>query len=125
MTNDESSSIPNAEPNPSETDLVSLLKKMQQQLNFLEKKIDALISQSQPKPFGEKAPSGRPFQKRPFSKPLRSFDRPRPHGRGEREQSPRDRDSARTHFYERYKSVKKRSANPKRKPYIPQREDQE
>jgi hypothetical protein len=123
--NDESSAIPAAEPTPSETDLVSLLKKMQLQLNFLEKKIDILISQSQAKPFRERTASDRPFQKRPYSKPSRSFDRPRPHGKGEREQGPRDRDSARTHFYERYKPAKRRSAIPKRKPSFPQRQDRE
>jgi hypothetical protein len=123
--NDESTTTATAEPAPSETDLVALLKKLQQQLNFLEKKIDVLISQSQPKPFRDKASSSRPFQKRTFSKPSRSFDRPRPHGREEREQSPRDRDSARTHFYERFKPAKKRAANPKRKPFSPRREDRE
>ncbi len=49
-----------------ESDVLVLIKKMHQQLVFLEKKIDVLISQSQEKPFREKH----------FSKPFRTFDRP-------------------------------------------------
>jgi len=49
----------------SETDVVVLIKQMQQRLTALEKKIDILISQSQEKSFRPK----------PFSKPFRSFDR--------------------------------------------------
>lgn len=123
--NDELSPNITAEADPSETDLVSLLNKMQQQLNYLEKKIDILISQSQAKPFRERVASDRPFRKGPFSKPARSFDRPRPHKRDERENGPRDRDSSARHFYDRYSPAKKRSAAPKKKPYFPQRKDQE
>ena len=53
-------------PASAEQDMVVLIKKMHQQLLFLEKKIDILINQSQARPFGEKH----------FSKPFRSFDRP-------------------------------------------------
>jgi hypothetical protein len=125
--NDDSRVNETAETEPTETDLVSVLKKMQQQLNFLEKKIDVLISQSQAKPFGERTSSERPFRKRPFSKPPRSFDRPRPHNREERESSPRERDSSARHFYDRYSPAKKRGANPnaKKKPYYSQRKDRE
>jgi len=52
-------------PAPAEQDVVALIKKMQQQLVFLEKKIDILISQSSGRPLGEKR----------FSKPFRSFGR--------------------------------------------------
>ncbi len=54
-------------PQQNESDIYVLIKKIQQQLVFLEKKIDVLISQSQEKPFREKH----------FSKPFRSFDRSR------------------------------------------------
>jgi len=50
-------------PPQADSDVVSLLKKMQQQLNFLEKKIDILIGQSPEKPFRDR-------EKR-FSKPFR------------------------------------------------------
>lgn len=66
-------------PAPAEQDVVALIKKMQQQLVFLEKKIDILINQSQERPFGEKR----------FSKPFRSFDRPHRYDKGERDNSSR------------------------------------
>jgi len=40
--NDESPVNTTEEADPSETDLVSLVKRMQQQLNYLEKKIDTI-----------------------------------------------------------------------------------
>jgi hypothetical protein len=123
--NEDLSFTPSEEPDPSETDIVSLLKRMQQQLNFLEKKIDILISQSQEKPFGEKTFPNRTFRKRPFSKPLHSFDHSQRHSKGEHEHSPRDRDSAQRHFYERRKPENKRSPHAKRKPYYPQQKDRE
>ena len=128
-----------SEADLSETDLVSLVKKMQQQLNYLEKKIDVLISQSQPKPFRERTESpyrertdrpfretpDRPFRKRTFSKSARTFDRPRPHGRDEHESSPREREPAPRRFYERFSPAKKRGANPKKRPFSPRRTDRE
>lgn len=129
--NDESPVNATEEEDPSETDLVSLIKRMQQQLNYLEKKIDVLISQSQPKPFRERTERPfrerpeRPYQKRTFSKPSRSFDRPRPHSREERESSPREREAAPRRFYERFDPAKKRGANPKKRPFSPRRTDRE
>ncbi len=64
--------------NENETDVVALLQRMQQQLTFLEKKLDTLLqqaqqAQAQPKPFN------RP--ERTFSKPFRPYGRPhRPSG---------------------------------------------
>jgi hypothetical protein len=123
----------------SETDLVSLVKRMQQQLNYLEKKIDILISQSQPKPFRERTErpfregsdrpfregAERPFRKKTFSRPSRSFDRPRPHSREEHESSPREREAAPRRFYDRFNPAKKRSAIPKKRPFSPRRTDRE
>ena len=57
--------------NEHETELMALLQRMQQQLTFLEKKLDTLLQlsqQSQPKPFE------RP--ERTFSKSFRSYGRP-------------------------------------------------
>ena len=59
-----SSSSPQAEP-----DLVALIKKIQQHLLFLEKKIDTLISRS----------SEKPSRGQHFSKPFRPYDRPPQH----------------------------------------------
>lgn len=50
-------------PPQADSDVVSLIKKMQQQLGFLEKKIDILIGQSPERPFRDR-------EKR-FSKPFR------------------------------------------------------
>jgi hypothetical protein len=50
-------------PPPADSEVLSLLKKMQQQLNFLEKKIDILTGQSPERPFRDR-------EKR-FSKPFR------------------------------------------------------
>ena len=124
--NDESRASITADVDPSETDPVALLKKMQQQLNFLEKKIDVLISQSQPKPFADRAERpDRPFRKRPFSKPPRAFDRPRPHSREGRESGTGEREPAPRRFYDRFGPGKKRGANPKKKPYFSPRKDRE
>lgn len=50
---------------PSMDEVLFLLHTMQKQLGFLEKKIDALISQS----------SGRPDRERHFKRPFKSFDK--------------------------------------------------
>ena len=73
-------------PSQAEPDVLSLLKKMQQQLTYLEKKVDLLLNQSAEKPFPEKR----------FSKPFRSGGHGGPrhgHGEGRRDFGgpPRDR----------------------------------
>lgn len=62
-------------------DVAALIKKMQQQLVFLERKIDLLISQSETRPSGDKH-----FSKpsRPFGRPHRSFDREHGDASGEK-----------------------------------------
>ena len=122
---EESSISPSAVPDESETDVVSILKRMQQQLLFLERKIDLLISQSQERPFGEKTSPDKPFQKRPFSKPFRSFDHPQRHGKGGYGRSPRERESAQGQFYERRLREKSRGPNPKKNPFPFRRKDRE
>jgi hypothetical protein len=70
--------------NPSaaaEQDVLTLIKKMQQHLVFLEKKIDLLISQSQARPLREKHFS-RPF--RPSGPPYRRSDRAQDNAAGEK-----------------------------------------
>jgi hypothetical protein len=121
--NEESSITPSEIPDGPNTDVVSLLKKMQQQLLFLERKIDSLISQSQERPHGEKASSDRPFQKRSFSKPFRSFDHPRRRSTEDRGRSSKEGDSAQGHFYEHRPRGKNRGPNPKKKPFSFKRKD--
>jgi hypothetical protein len=122
---EESSNNPSAVPDESNTDVVSLLKRMQQHLLMLERKIDLLISQSQEKPSGQRTSPDRPFRKRPFSKPFRSFDYPRRHGKGEDGHSPRDTDSAPGHFYEHRPHEKSRGRNPKKKAFSYKHKDRQ
>lgn len=67
-------------PQQNEPDILFLIQKIQQQLVFLEKKIDILVSQSRETPFREKSfskpfrPSGRPYR------PGHSYDK---RGQGE------------------------------------------
>ena len=112
---------------PQETDVIGLLKKMQQQLVYLEKKIDTLIAQ---RPVQEGRP---PFQKdRNFSRPFRPYGRPhsssRPdHGRsehsrpeyGNREQSNRPERPA--HFNKHRSEGGGHSSYPKKKPFYEKR----
>lgn len=91
---------------PVEQDLMVLIKKMQQQLASLEKKIDILMSQSQDKP----------FRQRQFSKPFRTFG---PHRRPEREYgdvSEEKRFGRPRHFEKRY-SPENRGFGHKRESY--------
>ena len=120
---DESSISPTIESDQSESELVLALKKVQQQLAFLEKKIDTLISQSQARPMGHRVSSERPYGRKPFAKPQRSFDRPRVHGKGERERRPEDRGAGQGRFYDRFEQGKKHSTHPKRKPFVSRKED--
>ena len=76
--NEELSGLPQTD-----MDVVSLIKKMQQQLNFLEKKIDLLIGQSPERSSGE----------RRFSKPFRPSFGHGGHSHGKRDfnRGPRER----------------------------------
>lgn len=105
-------------PQQSEPDVLVLIKKMQQQLVFLEKKIDILINQSQ----------ARPSYERPFSRE-RSFDRGRrfekrpgeeSQGFGYKKKSydnPRESDSGREHHFEKRHSGENRGFGQKKKPF--------
>ena len=61
------------------TEVMVLLQRMQQQLTYLEKKIDTLIQQAQPRPFGRERISPGPY--RPFNRPNRP-DQGHRYGRG-------------------------------------------
>ncbi|MDP1854128.1 MAG: hypothetical protein Q8L26_08030 [Candidatus Omnitrophota bacterium] len=80
-----------------EQDVMALVKKMQQQLISLEKKIDILINQSQ----------DRPFRQKPFSKPFRSFGH---HRRPEREHG----DASEGKSFDRARHFEKRPYGEKR-----------
>ncbi|MFH2137311.1 MAG: hypothetical protein ABII88_02240 [Candidatus Omnitrophota bacterium] len=67
-----------------ETDVPAMIKKMQQQLTFLERKIDILISQS------SSSHSAKPFS-RPFSRPSRPEGSSGHYGSRTRDDSSRER----------------------------------
>ncbi|MBP9733046.1 MAG: hypothetical protein KBD07_01570 [Candidatus Omnitrophica bacterium] len=75
----------------SEADVIAILKKIQQQMAFLEKKIDTLLGQQSSgsqgsQPSGERSFDRPSFKDRHFSKPTRSFGtRTEHYGRGDRE----------------------------------------
>lgn len=132
-------------PAPAEQDVVALIKKMQQQLVFLEKKIDILINQS----------LGRPFRQKPFSKSFRSFghahrrsDREHDNTSGEKSfdrgrhfekrhgeenrgfghkkkayDNPRESDSGQEHHFEKRHGGGKRGFDQKKKPFYYGRKD--
>ena len=59
-----------------EPDVMTVLQKMQQQLVYLEKKLDTLIQQTQQKPFNREMSSSRPFRpsfRRPDQRPGQSY----------------------------------------------------
>ena len=116
---------PSAASDQSDTDLVSLLQAMQQQLIHLEKKVDLLVSRSQEKSSEERSPHARPFGRRPMSKQFRPHEHTHHHDKREREYPPRDKDSVRGHFYERRPQEKGRRITPRKKPFAFKRKDEE
>jgi hypothetical protein len=134
-------------PAPEELDVAALVKKMQQQLVLLEKKIDILISQSEAAPRGEKHFS-KPF--RPFNKhPSRRFEGGHDNSSGEKRffpgrrfekrpagenrefgrpqkayDNPRERDSAsQGHHFKKSYGGKKKGFEQKGKPFYLKRKD--
>jgi len=112
-------------PDESGSGILEMLEQMQQQLTFLEKKIDLLINRTkEERSFDNARPAPRPFRK-PYDKPAQRFERPprrdrgdredrergfgdrersfgdRERGYGDRERGYGDRDSSRDHNFER------------------------
>ncbi|MFA5038636.1 MAG: hypothetical protein WC732_03040 [Candidatus Omnitrophota bacterium] len=96
-----------------EPDVAALIRKIQQQLTFLEKKIDILINQSQAEPSREKY----------FSKPYRPFDRPARHGKAEGREGYRERGPGQGRNYEKPQGGENRGFGYKKKSYDHPRED--
>ena len=104
-----------------EPEVVALIKKMHQQLIFLEKKIDLLITQSQ----------GAPPREKYFSKPYRPFDRSHRYGKGERDSRPREKGPDQGRNFEKrhgeenrgFGHGEKRRFDPKKKPFYYRRKD--
>lgn len=122
--NEPTENIP-ANPASSSPDVVSLIKKMQQQLEYLEKKIDTLIARSHERPS---------FKEKSFSKPYRSFGNSGRHERHDRydrndrrekrEYTPRPREDSFDQGSQRRDSGPSRGFNPKKKPFFLKRKDQ-
>lgn len=126
-----------------EQDVVVLLKRMQQHLAFLEKKIDILVAKSQERPFRQK-PFSRPFRpssyhRRPEGEYVNTseekrFDRPRRfekrHGREERGfgykkesyGSPRESSFTKEHSFEKRHGREERDFGHKKESYGKPRE---
>ncbi len=104
-------------PQHIEVDIVVLIKKMQMQLSFLDKKIDILINQSQEKPSRE----------RHFSKPFRSFDRhSRPGHYGDKRNQGddfRERSSGSSRHFEKRQGDEQRGPGGPKKDYSGAREN--
>jgi len=132
-------------PAPAEQDAVVLIKKMQQQLISLEKKIDILVNRSLGKPFSEKHFS-KPF--RSFSQHHRSSDREHGNTFGEKSfdrgrhfekrhgeenrgfghknkayNNSRESDSGQGHHFEKGHGAEKRGFEQKNKPFYYRRKD--
>ena len=119
-------------PGQSGGGILGILTHMQQQLTFLEKKVDMLLSRTEgerqfkgERQFGGARPAPKPFRK-PYDRPSQRFDRPprRDHRNNDdedRERGYRDRESSRTHYFDRRKSGKKPGGKPRpefgKKPY--------
>jgi len=99
---------------PVEQDVIALIKRMQQQLAFLEKKIDILINQTQ----------ARPFSERHFPKPFRSSGRPHRHSAGERDTVYGERSGDRRQHFEKRRGETTQSFGYRRKAYDTPRESE-
>lgn len=91
-------------PAPDEQDVAVLVKKMQQQLVLLEKKIDILINQSEARPRSEKH----------FSKPFRPFNPHRRFERGNDQPSGKKSFFPGRHFEKRYPEENREFGRPKK-----------
>ena len=76
---------------PSTTEIMAYLKKIEQQLQSLERKIDALNKPAPEKFFEKKSFQQKSFGEKRFSKPFRSFGPPR-HGPKDHSQRDKKRD---------------------------------
>jgi len=94
-------------PASAEQDVVVLIKKMQQQLVLLDKKIDILINQSQTRPFREKH----------FSKPFRSFGHPHRSSEKKQDNTYGEKRFDRGRHFEKYHNEENQGFGHKKKTY--------
>ena len=94
-----------------DTDVIALLKKLQQQMAYLERKIDMLIGQS----------PDRPGQERHFSPSARSFGHPPRHERGEH--NPRERSFAPGRRFDNPRGEERHGFSHRKKPFFGRRKE--
>jgi len=92
-----------------EQDVLMLLKKIQQQLVFLERKVDALGGGSSPRPFNKD---------RHFRRPPRSFDHPPRNGEEKREHGSGQTNISRPHYYNRNRGEERQGFSQNKKPFF-------
>lgn len=92
-----------------EPGVLEILKKIQQQLVYLERKIDALGGNSSPRPFR---------RDRSFSGHRRSFDRPPQYGKPQREQDSGREHSSQPHFTDRPPREERHGFSHRKKPFF-------
>ena len=96
-----------------EQDVVTMIKKIQQQLIFLEKKIDTLINQS----------SGKRFEVKRFSKPLQPFERSSYYGRGKQGNASRERSFTQSRPFDKQQGDENRGFGQRKKPFFRHRKE--
>jgi hypothetical protein len=103
-------------PLQEEPDLVVMIKRLQQQMTFLEKKIDMLIERS----------SERQFRERDHSKPFRSYGHSSRHSDGNRDRGPREGNfEPRRHFDRPRRVGESRGFGHRKSPFSHRRRDRD
>ena len=112
-------------PDETGSDIMDILEHIQQQLTFLEKKVDMLLNRTdrtdrteRERPFDGARHAPRPPRK-PYDKPYQKFDRPPRRDRNDgddRDRGYREKDSSRDNYFDRRKTGKKPGGKPGGKP---------
>lgn len=100
----------------SELDVMALLKKMQEQIISLERKVDTLVNKSQERPFN---------QERSFSKPFHPYGSGPRHNKGRNDHAPRKEFGPKKEFsqgrpFEKRSGSDNRGFSPKKKQFFNQ-----
>ena len=116
-------------PQQGESDVVALIKKLQQHMVFLEKKIDMLLGQSSERPSFNKGGSG---GGRRFSRPFRGRDSHGPSSRSYEDRRPehhsRERNFDQDRPFDRPRGGgggENRGFSPRKKPFFGRRKDRD
>ena len=97
-------------PQPNQPDLVALIRKLEDHLVILERKIDGLINKQQE--------HRRPFQEQRFSKPFRPSFKGSHHGKGEYNSHSRENKFAPGQNFKKHNDGEHKSFGDKKKPYF-------